>query len=148
MIKRYSTFLVVGIFITISGVFVRAGLGLLLQDDSSAMYALTILLTYVYGIILGFVLHRRVTFSSNGRAAEGHFLRFLGVHLVGMGCTVTISYLLRNLGGDKILPLELSKSLSFAVAAFVASAVTYLLNSQYVFRGLEVEVGESDGTAG
>ncbi len=145
MLRRYTTFVVVGLFVTIATVAFRAIIGYLLQDDSPLKYTLSIAIAYAFGISLSYLLQRTVTFSAKERPSAAQFTRFIGVHLIGMACTAAGSAVLLFVLAGSLFPGEASKSISFAAAAFAVSVLTYALNNRFVFRIEDVERLPCDG---
>ncbi len=92
------------------------------------------ILGYVAGIIVSYLLNRRFTFVTAGAPRNwSRFAPFVGVAMVGLLCTWLLSLGLRYGLPLQALLGELSATVAFAVATVLSSLVTYPLNALFVF---------------
>lgn len=132
--SRYPTYLIVGGCVTLTTIVIRSLIGLLIQDDSTAKYLSSIILTYIIGIYLSFVAHKSITFKVKDDVSISQTLKFIAIHIVGMAITLICSIKLREFFLDSWLPLEVSKMSAFAFSAVIVSVITYFLKKRIVFR--------------
>jgi len=132
---QYARFLITGAVVAAITVGCRELIGRFLFADTPFYYSLSVVLAYVVGIILSFLLNQMFTFRR--KATEGdwlQFARFVAIALVGMLSTWLISLGLRyGLSLDRYIG-TLAAAAAFATAAFLSSAITYPLNALLVFR--------------
>jgi putative flippase GtrA len=122
---------------TIAGLFsiaCRELFGHLLGTDDPRHYSLSVVLAYMAGIVVSFVLNQRFTFSAHQEARQwSRFMPFVAVALVGLVCTWLISLALRYGLPLPALIGKSSASVAFAMATVLASLITYPLNALFVF---------------
>jgi putative flippase GtrA len=132
---QYARFMFVGGFVGVVTVACRELLGHILHADTPQAYSLSVVAAYAIGLVLSFLINHRFTY--NGPAAQRNwrkFAQFVAVALVGMLITWALSLALRyGLRLDALIG-SLAKPVAFATAALASSALTYPLNSLFVFR--------------
>jgi len=131
--SRYPIYLIVGGGVTLSTILIRSFIGLLIKDDTTAKYLASIVLTYIIGIYLSFVAHKSITFNVKGDLSASQTVKFISIHIIGMGITLICSIKLREFFLDAWFSLELSKMFAFALSALLVSIVTYFLKKRIVF---------------
>jgi len=133
-LKQYARFLVIGGIVGL--VSCRELMGRMLIADSRAGYSLSVILAYVMGIALSFFLNRRHTFAQSDKALAGYsnFPLFALIALLGAACTWVLSLLLRYGTHLNALLGDYAAAVAFALAAVLATVVTYPLNARFVFK--------------
>ncbi|MGG6269262.1 GtrA family protein [Leptolyngbya sp. AN03gr2] len=131
---QYPVYLFVGAGVTLLTVLVRSLIGFLIQDDTTAKYIASIVLSYIVGILLSYFAHRTITFRDQAQFSLAQTLKFVGAHLLGMILSLFISIHLRAYLLDAWMPIEISKLLAFTIAALIVSIVTFLLKKYVVFE--------------
>ena len=108
--------------------------GRLLGTDDPRHYSISVVLAYLAGIAVSFVLNQRFTFSGAPAARSwSRFIPFVVVALVGLVCTWLISLALRYGLPLTALIGKSSAPVAFAAATVLASLITYPLNALFVF---------------
>jgi putative flippase GtrA len=125
--SQLARFLSVGAFNTVLGyaVIFAAMYGLKLSAELSNM------LGYGVGLVASFVLSKRFTFRSDARAWP-ELLKFLAVFLIAYGANYLTLALCLHV-------LHVHPALSQVVAGACYIAMSYWLNSQYVFKSAAPE---------
>ena len=131
--SRYPTYIFVGGFVTLITVLIRSIIGIIIEDDTTARYMSSIVLSYIIGICLSFSAHKSITFKVKQGISIVQTVNFIAIHFVGMSITLLGSTTLRKYFLDTRLPIELSKMLAFAASAFMVSIITYILKKYMVF---------------
>jgi putative flippase GtrA len=131
----YSRYLLVGAIVGVMAIIAREALALILPGDTPAYYLLSVLIIYGGGIIASFYGHFHISFAHV--EARQHtliaMLKFTLVALTGMAVTVWLSWLIRyNIGLYTLFGVMLP-SISFGIAALLASLLTYSLNASFIF---------------
>lgn len=103
-------------------------------SDDATHYSASVVLGYMVGIVVSFLLNHRYTFGGgNGTRDWSRFTLFIGVAMVGLTTTWLISLLLRYGLPLPRLVGSSSAGVAFAVATVLSSLVTYPLNALFVF---------------
>jgi putative flippase GtrA len=139
----YGKYVVVGVIVGIVTIAAREALGATLPADTPVFYATSAFTAYALGIVLSYLGHGKLTFSSRPQRIGGfrRFYQFTGVALLGLGATAALAPAIRyGLNFDRIAG-PYGAGLAFALAALFASIGTYLLHSRYVF-GIDAGDGE------
>lgn len=131
--SRYPIYFLVGTSVTLITVVLRSAIGIIIEDDTTVEYIYSIIVSYILGIGLSFLAHKYITFRTEDKISIAKIFNFIFIHFIGMGITLLGSTLLRQQFLDTQLPIELSKMLAFAVSAFIASIITYILKKYIVF---------------
>ena len=133
-IRRYIVFVCVGAFVTIVSLGLREAIGRAMPE-TFIFYSFSVGASYFASILLSFSLHRRFTFSASpqtGRPTR-QLTKFSGVSIAGLIMTSALSPAIRyGLHLDSVVG-SLAGMSAMAVAAFVASIVTYILNATLTF---------------
>jgi putative flippase GtrA len=134
---QYARFLFVGGFVGVVTVACRELVGYFLHADTQRTYSLSIVVAYCVGVALSFLLNHRFTFAGqSGERSWPKFGRFVAVALTGMLATWALSLALRyGLQLDALIG-PAAKLVAFATATLLSSALTYPLNSWFVFPKL------------
>lgn len=133
-LTRYARFLVVGAFVGILTVGCRELIGRILVVDTRLTFTVSIVLAYAFGITLGFLLNHRFTFDADGTSRNaGMFLRFVVVAVIGLVLTWLLSFTFRYAANLDAQIGPAAKPAAFAIAALLASLITYPLNARFVF---------------
>ena len=131
--SRYPVYLLVGGGVTLVTVFLRSIIGLIINDQSEAEYIASMIIAYILGIILSLFAHKSITFKSEDKISVTQTYKFILTHLFGMVGTLIISVKLRQLILDSLIPVDFSKTIAFAIAAFIISLITYIIKKYLVF---------------
>ena len=108
-------------------------IGYLLPGETAFYYSLSVVLAYVIGIGLSFLINQRFTFQQAG-GNKSKFLVFVAIAITGLVSTWLLSLTLRyGLRLDSFLG-DVAPACAFAAAALLSSALTYPLNALFVFR--------------
>lgn len=135
--STYSRYFIVGAVVGVLTILLRELFAFLLPADTPVYYALSVVLAYAVGIVCSYFGHRNVTFY-RGKPVGGDvqaFARFTVIAVTGLVATTVISLVIRY-----GLPIEAvfgryTGTFAFALATFLASVLTYSLNSTFTFRG-------------
>lgn len=130
--SRYPIYFLVGGGVTLFIVFLRGIIGLIINDQSDAKYIASIIIAYLIGIVISFFAHKSITFKSKNKISITETSKFVLTHLFGMVGTLFISIKLRQIFDD-LIPIDLSKTIAFAVAALIISVITYIIKKYLVF---------------
>jgi putative flippase GtrA len=130
---EYARFLLVGGVVGAITLVTREGVGWLLGADDRVNYSISILVAYSVGIALSFLMNSWFTFRSPARGSGTRFLAFVPVALLGMALTWLFALGLRQMGAGWGLGGREWATPAFGIAALLASALTYPLNSLLVF---------------
>jgi putative flippase GtrA len=134
-LTQYGRFLVIGAFVGLITVGCRELIGHMLVVDSAAYYSLSVVLAYMLGIVLSYVINRRHTFNQHNTAASLSNLALFGlIALLGASCTWLLSMLLRYGVHLTALLGHFAAPVAFAFASLLATLITYPLNARFVFR--------------
>jgi len=105
-----------------------------LMVNSGLNYNLSLVVSYVTGIALGFLFNRLWTFANtenlakpNGKSTSTQFVRYLLVY----GLIFMVNFLILNL---LVQAFKLNPILSQLVAVGVSTVCSYLLQKSWVFR--------------
>jgi putative flippase GtrA len=131
---QYARFMLVGGFVGVVTVASRELIGRVLHADTPQAYSLSVVVAYALGLVLSFLINHRFTYngSASGRSWR-KFVQFVAVALIGMLITWALSLALRyGLRLDSLIGPS-AKPVAFATAALLSSALTYPLNSWFVF---------------
>ena len=133
--SQYARFLVVGATVGLVTVGLRELIARALVADSAVHYSLSVVLAYIVGIVLSYVLNRRLTFSqSDAPSSLFAFALFAVVALLGTVSTWAFSLLLRYGAHFNALLGSFGAAVAFALAAVISTLITYPLNVRFVFR--------------
>lgn len=133
-VTRYARFLLVGALVGILTVGCRELIGRILIVDTRLTFTVSVVLAYAFGITVSFLLNRRFTFDGQGTSHNaGTFLRFVAIALVGLVLTWLLSFTFRYAANLDAQIGPAAKPTAFAVAALLASLLTYPLNARFVF---------------
>jgi putative flippase GtrA len=134
-LAQYKRFFLVGTAVGLLAIALRELIAAALPADTPLFYSISVIVVYVFGILLSYVLQHRFTFKVSLRKSNWRrLISFICVALIGALATWLLSLIFRyELGFDRTFGL-LSGSLAFAVAAVSSSALTYTLNALLVFR--------------
>ena len=106
----------------------------LLGRDDPRHYSISVILGYVAGIIVSYLLNQRFTFVKAGAPRKwSRFVPFVGVAMVGLLCTWLMSLGLRYGLPLQALIGKSSATVAFALATALSSLITYPLNALFVF---------------
>ena len=132
---QYRRFFLVGTVVGLLAIALRELIAAALPADTPLFYSISVIVVYVFGIVLSYVLQHRFTFKvSLGNSSWRRLGSFIAVALLGALTTWLLSLVFRyELGFDRIFG-QLSGSMAFAVAAVTSSVLTYTLNALFVFR--------------
>jgi len=132
---QYRRFFLVGTVVGLLAIALRELIAAALPADTPLFYSISVIVVYVFGIVLSYVLQHRFTFKvSLGNSNWRRLASFIAVALIGALTTWLLSLVFRyELGFDRIFG-HLSGSMAFAVAAVTSSVLTYTLNALLVFR--------------
>jgi putative flippase GtrA len=142
--SQYARFLAVGALVGGVTVGLRELIARLLAVDSAWCYSLSVVLAYLVGIVLSYILNRRLTFRQVGASTDpSAFAFFAAIALLGTFCTWAFSLLLRYGAHFNALLGGFAAAAAFALAAVISTLITYPLNARFVFRpdrrqGLEI----------
>lgn len=116
-------------------IFSREVLAVCLPADSPGYYAVSIAVVYIVGIFMNYKLQSRLVFSAcKIDGSLRRFIYFWVSGLIGGVCALLLSLALRyELGFDKMFEAW-SPTLSFAIALFISSGLTFHMNRMWVFR--------------
>lgn len=135
--STYLRYIIVGAVVGVLTILIRELFALVLPADTPAYYALSVTMAYMVGIVCSYYGHRNVTFSAR-QLVGGHseaFTRFTVIAVAGLLATTAISMLIRyGFPVDRLLG-KYAGSFAFALATFLASILTYSLNSTFTFTG-------------
>jgi putative flippase GtrA len=131
---QYTRFLFVGAFVGIITVGCRELIGHLLVADTQRNYSISVASAYATGIALSFLLNHRFTFGkTGGQRSWGKFVQFAAIAIVGLISTWLLSLALRyGLHLDARIG-QSARLVAFVGATLLSSALTYPLNSMFVF---------------
>jgi putative flippase GtrA len=134
-LAQYRRFFLVGTVVGLLAIALRELIAAALPADTPLFYSISVIVVYVFGILLSYVLQHRFTFKVDlGTSDWRRLTSFIAVALIGALTTWLLSLIFRyELGFDRIFGL-LSGSIAFGVAALSSSVLTYALNALVVFR--------------
>lgn len=133
-IKSFARYSTVGAFVGLVALAVLA-LSEAIFPVSRISYVLSVIGVYGAGIVLSYVLQKKITFGTGFDVdLKKSFLKFLAVALVGASLTTGLSYALRYHFHWSRELLPLAGPASFAIACLVASLLTFYLNRTWVFK--------------
>src|SRR5690349_4835694 len=94
---QYARFLFVGAIVGIITVGARELIGRVLVADTRQAYSASVILAYVIGITLSFMLNNRFTFSNSSGYERSWkiFLQFAGIAIIGLLTVWLLSLALR-----------------------------------------------------
>ncbi len=143
---QYSRFMFVGGIVGVITIGCRELFGLILGPDTPVAYSISIAGAYGVGITLSFLLNHRFTFSRSGTTRSWRrFGRFFAVAVTGLLATWILSLALRyGIRLDALIGPP-AKVVAFATATLLSSALTYPLNSLFVFREPRLAAGPASG---
>ncbi|HED12234.1 MAG TPA: GtrA family protein [Gammaproteobacteria bacterium] len=134
--STYLRYLFVGAVVGVLTILLRELFAFMLPADTPAYYALSVVMAYAVGIICSYYGHRNVTFSAR-ELVSGHvgaFTRFSLIAIAGLLATTIMSMSIRyGLPVERLLG-EYAGGSAFALATFLASVLTYSLNSTFTFK--------------
>ncbi len=131
----YGKYAVIGALVGVLAIIIREAFAAILPGDTPAYYVLSVLSAYAVGIALSYYGHRKFTFGGRQLAAGSirRFSRFTAIAVLGLVATTLFSVGIRyGLSTDRLLG-PYGASFAFALATFLASVLTYTLNSWYTF---------------
>jgi putative flippase GtrA len=106
----------------------------LLGRDDPRHYSISVILGYIAGIVVRYLLNQGFTFEIGGAPRNwSRFLPFVGVAMVGLLCTWLMSLGLRYGLPLQALLGKSSATVAFAFATVLSSLITYPLNALFVF---------------
>ena len=123
LLGQLVRFVAVGGFVTLLG----AGLYALLVERTPMHEQLAVFLSYVLCVVVGYVLHSRLSFAGHGERGDGTTMRFVVVSLVSYGLNALFTWGL-------VRGLELPRWSPVIPIVFATPLVTFALNRQWVFR--------------
>ena len=126
MVRQFAVFLSVGLINTIAALAVI----LILSEILGVHYVVANAVGYAFGLALGFVLHRNVTFKSQSdtQKQRSELIKFLVVFAVAyMIQLVALIVLVRGLG----LPDQYAQVIAIGIYA----VVNFIGNRVFTFRG-------------
>ena len=135
--STYLKYFVVGAVVGVFTILLRELFALMLPADTPIFYAFSVVMAYAVGIVCSYYGHRNVTFSARQLVGKHitAFTRFTFIAVAGLLATTTMSLLIRyGLPVESLLG-EYAGGFSFALATFLASILTYSLNSAFTFKG-------------
>jgi putative flippase GtrA len=133
--SEYARFLAVGAFVGVVTVGLREVIARVLVTDSAGYYSLSVVLAYLVGIALSYLLNRRFTFGHSGAAVSlTPIALFALIALLGTISTWAFSLLLRYGAHFNALLGPFGAAVAFALAAVISTVITYPLNARFVFR--------------
>ena len=135
--STYLRYIIVGAVVGVLTILLRELFALILPEDTPVYYALSVVMAYVVGIVCSYFGHRNVTFSARQLVGghSGAFTRFTVIAIAGLLATTAMSMLIRyGFPVDRLLG-EYAGGFAFALATFLASILTYSLNSTFTFTG-------------
>lgn len=135
---QYPLYFIIGGLISIFVIIVRECLDRLIPIESTRTYSASVILAYLIGILMSFVLHSRITFYSaqplTSRQKIKQITSFFSNSLLSLVLTLLVSLVLRKLLLLLPIPGNWGNTLAFGFAALLTSIVTYLINKIIVFR--------------
>ena len=123
LLAQLVRFALVGGFVTLLG----AGVYALLVERTSMHEQLAVFLAYVLCVIVGYVMHSRVSFAGHGERGGAATVRFVVVSLVSYGLNALFTWGL-------VRGLDLPRWSPVVPIVFVTPLVTFALNRAWVFR--------------
>ncbi len=142
--RRYMVYVIVATVVGAITVAIREVLARLLGEDNRFNYALSVLISYICGIVLSFFGQARVTFRDRrGRQLRRRFSLFVIMAVVSSILTVAISRLLRYEAGFDQLFGAAGAGAAFGLAAVITSVFAYVANARFVFDRETSAVSES-----
>jgi putative flippase GtrA len=133
--SQYLRFLSVGTFVGLVTVGLREIIGRMMIADNAWYYSLSVVLAYVVGIVLSYILNRRLTFGqSDVLASPSAFTLFAAIGVLGTVSTWAFSLLLRYSAHVNAPLGRIAPAVAFALAAVISTLITYPLNARFVFR--------------
>ena len=135
LMRNYGVYFVIGTAIGIAAIVSREIIELWLPLESRPAYLTSVVVVYVLATALSFAGHYRVTFSERSASVSivPAVLRFVLVAATGMAITSVLAYTMNFHLPVSFVPDRIRGGLCFAIAAVVASVVTYFLNAKYTF---------------
>jgi putative flippase GtrA len=135
--RRYGVYAVVGAVVALLTIVAREVIAIMLPGDDPYYYGISIVCSYILGIILSFFGHRMFSFGDVTELFSGRvkvFVQFVGLALLGMATTFVLAMALRYLLPLDALLGEWAAGLAFATAVLAASLLTFGLNRKVTFR--------------
>ena len=131
----YCAYFIVGSAVSGTAVLVRELMQWALGSDSPVLYATTVALVNVLGMVTAFFAHQRFTFAAHELegGARGSLWKFVAIAMLGTVVTAATAVILRyGLRMDAWLG-RMAPPVAFAVALVLASLLNYYLNSIWNF---------------
>lgn len=129
---RYPVYIFVGLGVTITIILFRSLLGMLIEDDTNAKYVFTMVIAYLFGIVLSYVSHTRITFQTT-QVNWRQKLSFITVHLTALAFTTISSLFLKEQLIVWMTP-TLAKFLAFGISAGIISVLSFLVKKFWIFN--------------
>lgn len=136
--SQYPLYFIIGGLISLFVIILRECLDRLISIESTRNYSASVILAYLIGIFMSFVLHSRITFYSD-RPLTSHqkvkqITSFFSNSLLSLVLTLLLSLIFRKILFLLPIPGNWINTLAFSFAALLTSIVTYLINKTIVFR--------------
>lgn len=132
--KAFIRYIFVGSFVGLIAL-VTLALSELLLSPSKLVYTISVAGVYAGGIILSYVLHKRITFQISSELNHRKaFPKFSAVAIFSAALTTGFSYIFKYHLYWPVGLLPFAGSLSFAIACLLTSAITYYLNKKWAFE--------------
>lgn len=123
LLGQLVRFALVGGFVTLLG----AGLYALLVERTAMHEQMAVFLAYLLCVIVGYVMHSRLSFAGHGSRGDGTTARFVVVSLVSYALNAAFTWaMVRGLGLPRWSPV--------IPIVFVTPLATFALNRLWVFR--------------
>lgn len=141
----YCAYFIVGSVVSLAALLVREMMQWALGADSPVLYASTVAVVNILGMVAGFYAHQRFTFEAhrNDGPARGSLWRFILIAALGTAVTAIAAVALRyGLRMDTWLG-RWAPTLAFAGALVLASVLNYYLNRIWNFGPRERDARRS-----
>lgn len=131
--RQYMTYVLVGVGVTLATILIRELVDWIMPGESLQHYQATVVIAYIFGIVLSIFAHKSITFRWTERLSLLQVLTFIAVHFLGMAANLIGSTVLRQLLTDYRVSDGLAGTVAFGVTAFLVSLLTFVLKRTFVF---------------